>query len=88
MIFWREAVPAAMGNGGRNPANWNGASGATVPLPPFPVVVGPYRHLPRRLEAIFLQFFWDHYLFSKNREIYIYKSQKEKMRGRAQSETN
>jgi hypothetical protein len=36
-----------------------------VPLPLFPVAVGPY--LPRRLEAIFTNF-WIRYIFLKNRE--------------------
>jgi hypothetical protein len=36
-----------------------------VPLPLFPVAVGPY--LPRRLEAIFANF-WIRYIFLKNHE--------------------
>jgi hypothetical protein len=40
-------------------------SRSTVHLPPFPVVVGTYRHLPRRFETTFANF-WIRYLFSKH----------------------
>jgi hypothetical protein len=49
---------------------WNGGRGSVAPLPPFPVAVGLCRHLLRRLEATFANF-WIHYIFSENREKYI-----------------
>jgi hypothetical protein len=85
MIFQIDIVPAATGNGGRNPLQYprrgyfssrrlNGGRSTVAPLSPFHMAVGPYRYLPRRLETTFVNF-WICYTFSKNvKNIFLKKS--------------
>jgi hypothetical protein len=88
MIFQIEIVPAATGNGGRNPLQYprrgyfssrrlNGGRSTVAPLSPFHMAVGPYRYLPRWLEATFANFLDPLYMFKiiffkKNQLVHAY----------------